>query len=63
MAKWLSLRTLLRQPRVSPVRILGTTWHCSSSHAEAASHVPQLEGATTKNTQLCTRGLGEKKEK
>uniref|UniRef100_A0A9L0TQD2 Protein phosphatase 2 regulatory subunit B'gamma n=1 Tax=Equus caballus TaxID=9796 RepID=A0A9L0TQD2_HORSE len=20
------------------------TWHCSSNHAEAASHVPQLEG-------------------
>src|SRR3712207_5343518 len=37
------------------------TWHCSSNHAEAASHVPQLEGPTTKNIQLCTRGLwGEK---
>ena len=38
------------------------TWHCSSSHAEAASHMPQLEGPTTKkSTQLCTRGLwGEK---
>ena len=37
------------------------TWHRSSSHAEAASHMPQLEGPTTKNTQLCTRELwGEK---
>ena len=37
------------------------TWHCSSNHAEAASHMPQLEGLTTKNIQLCTRGLwGEK---
>ncbi|XP_070336937.1 dnaJ homolog subfamily C member 15 isoform X2 [Equus asinus] len=37
------------------------TWHCSSDHAEAASHMPQLEEPTTKNTQLCTRGLwGEK---
>src|SRR3712207_9410387 len=37
------------------------TWHCSSDHAEAASHMPQLEGPTTKNTQLCTGGLwGEK---
>ena len=36
-------------------------WHCSSNHAEAASHVPQLEGPTTKNIQLCTGGLwGEK---
>ena len=33
------------------------TWHCSSNHAEAASHMPQLEGPTTKNTQLCTGGL------
>ena len=33
----------------------------SSGHAEAASHMPQLEGPTTKNTQQCTRGLwGEK---
>ena len=37
------------------------TWHCSSNHAEAESHMPQLEGPTTKNIQLCTRGLwGEK---
>ena len=37
------------------------TWHCSSDHAEAASHMPQLEGPTTKNIQPCTGGLwGEK---
>ena len=36
------------------------TWHRLSSHAEAASHMPQLEGPTTKNTQLCTGGLWEK---
>ena len=37
------------------------TWHHSSSHAAAASHMPQLEGPTTKNTQLCTGDLwGEK---
>src|SRR3712207_2257547 len=37
------------------------TWHCSSDHAEAASHMPQLEEPTTKNAQLCTGGLwGEK---
>ena len=37
------------------------TRRCLSSHAQAASHVPQLEGPTTKNIQLCTRGLwGEK---
>ena len=37
------------------------TWHCSSSHTEAASYMPQLEGPTTKNIQQCTGGLwGEK---
>ena len=37
------------------------TWRRSSGHAEAASHVPQLEGPITKNIQLCTGGLwGEK---
>ena len=40
------------------------TWHRSSSHAKAASHMPQLEGSTTKNIQLCTWGLwGEKGKK
>ena len=60
MSEWLSSRALLRWPGVSPVGILGP-WHRSSSHAEAASHMPQLEGPTTKNIQLCTRELwGEK---
>ena len=40
------------------------TWHCSSNHSEAASHMPQLEGPTTKNIQLCAGGLwGEKGKK
>ena len=40
------------------------TWHCSSNQAEAASHMPQLEGPITKNMQLCTGGLwGEKGKK
>ena len=40
------------------------TWHCSSGHAGAASHMPQLEESTMKNIQLCTRGLwGEKGKK
>ena len=39
------------------------TWHCSSNHAEAVSHMPQLEGPTTKNIQLCTRGLWREKGK
>ena len=40
------------------------TWHCSSSHAGAASHMPQLGGPTTRNVQLCNGGLwGEKGKK
>ena len=40
------------------------TWHCSSSHTEAVSHMPELEGLTTKNIQLCTGGLwGEQGKK
>ena len=40
------------------------TWHCSSNHTEAVSHMPQLEGPTTKKIQLCTGGLwGEKGKK
>ena len=42
----------------------GRTWHCSSNHAEAASHMPQLGGPTTKNIQLCTWVLwGKEKRK
>ena len=40
------------------------TWHRSSSHTEAASHMPQLEGPTTKNILLCSGELwGEKAKK
>ena len=65
MAEWLSSHVLLLQPRVSLVQILrARTWHRSSSHAEAASHMPQLEGPTTKKyIQLCTGGIWGDKEK
>ena len=33
------------------------TWHGSSNHTEAACHMPQPEGPTTKNIQLCIGGL------
>ena len=40
------------------------TRHGPSNHAEAASHMSQLEGHTTKNIQLCTGELwGEKGKK
>ena len=65
MAEWLSSRALLQQPRVSPVRILGVDMDRSSSHAEAASHMPQLEVPTTKKNiyNSVPGGFGEKKEK
>ena len=63
MAEWLSSRTLLQGPRVRRFESWAQTWHRSASHAEAASHMPQLEGPTTKNTQLGTEGLWGKKGK
>src|SRR3712207_2937894 len=62
VVEWLVHALCCRQPSVSSVRILGTD--VASSRAKAASHMPQLEGPTTKNIQLCTRGLwGEKGKK
>ncbi len=63
MAKWLSSCAPLQWPRVSPVRILGTDMALLSSHAEAASHMPQLEGPTTTMYDYVLGGLGEKKQK
>ena len=38
--------------------------HRSSGHAEAVSCMPQLDGPTTKNMQLCTGEIwGDKAEK
>ena len=59
MAEWLSSRASLQVAQC----FFGSS-HCSLNHAEAASHMPQLEGPTTKNIQLCTGGLwGEKGKK
>ena len=63
MAEWLSSCAPLRQPGFgSWVR----TWHHSSGHVEAASHVPQLEGPATKIYNYVRgggEGLGNKAEK
>ena len=53
VAKWLGSQAPLQQPRVSPV------W----SHAEAASHMPQLEGPKLKIYNYVPGGFWEKKEK
>ena len=61
MAEWLSSHAPLRQPRVSPVQILGTD--LVSGHAEEVSHVPQLEGPTIKRHNYVLGGFGAKKQK
>ena len=63
VAEWLSLQALLRRPSVSSVQILGADMAPLVSHAEAASHVPQLEGPTTKIYDYVQGGHGEKKQK
>ena len=62
MAEWLSSRALLQAAQCfvgsGPGRGQGAA---HSGRAGVASHMPQLEGPTTKNMQLCTGGLwGEK---
>ena len=63
MAEWLSLCTLPWQPGVSPVWILGTDVASSSSHAEAASHIAELEEPTTRIYNYVLGDFGEKKKK
>ena len=64
MAKWLNLCTLLRGPGFCWFRSWAQTWHRSSGHAGVASHVPQLEGPTTKIYNYVLGAVwGEKAEK
>ena len=63
VAEWLSLCTPLGSPGFRRFGSWAWTRHRSSGHAEAAAHMPQLEGHTTKNTQLCAGGLWGEKEK
>ena len=59
--EWLSLLAPLRRPWFRQFGAWARTWHHSSGHIEVASHMPQLEGPTTKNIQLSTGGIwGEK---
>ena len=64
MAEWLSSRAL---PQVAQC-FIGSNPGCEHgsahlNHAEAASHMPQLERPTMKNIQLCNRGLWREKGK
>ena len=63
MAEWLSSHAPLQQLGFHWFGSWAQTWHRSSSHAEAASHMPQLEGPISENMQLCAEGLwGEKRK-
>ena len=65
VAKWLGLHALLRRPRILLVQILDVDmWicHCSSSHAEASSHMAQLEGPTTRIYNYLLGDFREKKK-
>ena len=63
MTKWLSLHALLWQPRVCQCGSWATTWHRSSSLAEAVSHIAQPEALTTSIYDYVLGGFEEKKKK
>ena len=63
VAQWLSSQALLQLPWVSPVWIPLRTWHLSSGHAEAASHIAKPEGPITRICNYVLGGVGEKKGK
>ena len=63
MAEWLGSHARFSGPGFRWFESWAWTWHCSSGHAEAASHMPQLEGPTTKMYNYVLGGFGEKKKK
>ena len=63
MAEWLSSRALLQRPGVSLVQILGADMAPQSGHAEVVSHMPQLEGPTSKIYNYALGRFGVKKQK
>ena len=48
MDKWLSSSAPVQGVGFRQFGSWAWTWHCSLGNAEAASHMPQLEGSTTK---------------
>ena len=63
MAEWLSSHAPLRRPRVSPVQILDTDMAPLIRPFEAASHIAQPGGLTTRIYSYVLGGYGEKKKK
>ena len=62
MAKWLSLRALLRQPGARWFGSWARTYAASSSRAVAASHMEELEWPTSRIYNYVLRLWGEKKK-
>ena len=63
MAQWLSSHTLLQGPGFCRFGYWVRTWHRSSSHSEAMSHIAQLEALTTRIYNYVLGGFREKKKK
>ena len=63
MAKWLGLHTPLWWPWVSPVQILGVDPVPLLKPTEAASHIAELEGPTTRIYNYALGGFGEREKK
>ena len=63
MAEWLSSCFHFGGPGFHGFASWAQTWYCSSGHAEVASHIPQLEGPTTKIYSYVLGGFGEKNRK
>ena len=63
VAEWLNSCALLWQPRVSLVQILGMDMARLIRPRWGASHIPQLEGPTTKISNYVLGDLGRKSRK
>ena len=63
VAEWLSSHIPLWGPGFCQFRSWAQTWHHSSSHAEAASHIGQPEEPTARIYNYVLGGFGEKEEK
>ena len=50
-------------PEFRPFIFWAQTWHCSSGHAEAVSHMAQPEAITSRIYNYVLGGFGEKNKK
>ena len=62
VAQQLNSHAPLWWPRFHQFGFWAQSWHHSSGHAEAASHIAQPEGPTTRIYNYVLGGFGEKKK-